>query len=1105
MDQIYYTQCPIGYGLGASNGFQIKRRTAEYPVSGDFRHLGLRAFISGTRTQAPPALRYRRDGEIAEIAWLTPRPREYETERGQWGRPGGHFAHGIRLTPEEMIAVAHWPAGLYDRPFWRRSDPEPTRGKEPDALALGPEDLLGPANFETAARLAAGFEFDADRLARLLFAAAVAAREGRILFLIDAPERLGNLIALLTLAFPEASRRVLTFSTYHDRPEELPGYRLQGTIAATKPNRALLASLGYVADLASGAIEPKIEPSRWAKTLASWLVRRDPEDAQAWTDACLKFANQAGPQSIEAALDESWIAHLIEFHTHARVLISPPTEPAGWEILSEFASWSGQTGLGAEWSSARGPDWWRSALKTAGISREGRKALLAQLSLPETWRAGEPTDWAKTVAPWLERADSRERLSAIDVIGNSAPSSALPSILFALIGSFSIEVAESTIKSLNSSHKKYEHILPVLEVRGAIARFVKDRSIDPLSDLWSRALRSRALIPAVLDALAEERSRLSSSMKPLLNEPIARFYQEADRLNRPEPIAWAVRRDDAIVWLEPWLRKLFALSDNQDAWRKTRDGLNEELRPAFARAFLATVQTWRSDDPFLWGVEELLLTIPENIRPEHPSWPDEYLRRIASGLDLIRKVFNKKTRDPRVVKWLAEARSRHLLSEEQEKRLVRAKDYWRMLQENDPRGLLQVRLPDVPEAERGALLGQLLDHFGDAEIRRVDLCLESCRREWPGAFEAGAPGLDRLAEPLAKLLKPFRESPEAWMERLEQLLQELRLPRGGSDSTAKPSGGFEPDGLAAAILASTTRMDVSRGDAWPWRLRAAFLRSDLAWKALRLDASRALSPPESVDPVDSFSLWDEKLSEGDKKIIARLYELLLNSADGPALTAIVKARARDFKSIAVRLAWWNSSREPGATDDIRDAFARLAPIAPLETNSRESIADWMRSFREVESGHQDLKPLEWEKKVQADWSHLSELGLARWRAIEALDRFEKDEQNDDDRWRHYLAEWKMPLLNGLDIDDRYRFVAWLINLTSNYHKIPIERFASWLIGQGVTDGSRLTDWSRGLPETSLRVSVANSVLMEFINKIKRELIKTLDDKGLKPSGPDFSP
>ena len=52
MKQIYYTQCPIGYGLGASNGFQIKRLSPGYPISGDFRHLGLRAFVPGSADEA---------------------------------------------------------------------------------------------------------------------------------------------------------------------------------------------------------------------------------------------------------------------------------------------------------------------------------------------------------------------------------------------------------------------------------------------------------------------------------------------------------------------------------------------------------------------------------------------------------------------------------------------------------------------------------------------------------------------------------------------------------------------------------------------------------------------------------------------------------------------------------------------------------------------------------------------------------------------------------------------------------------------------------------------------------------------------------------------
>ena len=128
MEQIYYTQCPIGYGLGASNGYQVKRISPSYPQGADFRHLGLRPFIAATRQPAPSTLRYRRDGDAAEIAWLTPRDREFETEKGRWGPPGGHFAHGIRLDRGELQAIKNWPAGLFNAACWKRADAEPSRG-----------------------------------------------------------------------------------------------------------------------------------------------------------------------------------------------------------------------------------------------------------------------------------------------------------------------------------------------------------------------------------------------------------------------------------------------------------------------------------------------------------------------------------------------------------------------------------------------------------------------------------------------------------------------------------------------------------------------------------------------------------------------------------------------------------------------------------------------------------------------------------------------------------------------------------------------------------------------------------------------------------------
>ena len=188
MEQIYYTQCPVGYGLGASNGFQVKRLSRGYPMSGDFRHLGLKAFPGGSRTLAPPALRYRRDGDIAEVAWLTPRPNEYETERGLWGRPGGHFAHGLRLAAEELKAIKRWPAGLFDSTIWKRTDREPSRGRPPDEIELSTNNLFRPPTFAEGATLADGI--DPERLARLLTAIAIVTRESRTLYLVEEPGRL---------------------------------------------------------------------------------------------------------------------------------------------------------------------------------------------------------------------------------------------------------------------------------------------------------------------------------------------------------------------------------------------------------------------------------------------------------------------------------------------------------------------------------------------------------------------------------------------------------------------------------------------------------------------------------------------------------------------------------------------------------------------------------------------------------------------------------------------------------------------------------------------------------------------------------------------------
>ena len=298
MEQLYYTQCPAGYGLGRSNGAQIKRKSAGYPASADLLHLGMKPFLTGTTKMAPPTLRYRRKGETAEVAWLSPREKEYETEQGLWGRPGGCFAHALRLSAEELAALGNWPAGLFGHSLWKRADTEQTRGRPPDAIDWGMETSRLRPLFDEIAPTASVLGLHLDQLGRLLTALAGAVREGRTLFLIDRPERLGDLMRLLTFAFPAPLRSSLTFSTYHDRPEELAGFRLSGTTMTGKMGREVLASLGYVADLTTPGSEPTVKPARWSIVLACWLIRHRPEDALAWKlandRACASWTSESG-------------------------------------------------------------------------------------------------------------------------------------------------------------------------------------------------------------------------------------------------------------------------------------------------------------------------------------------------------------------------------------------------------------------------------------------------------------------------------------------------------------------------------------------------------------------------------------------------------------------------------------------------------------------------------------------------------------------------------------------------------------------------------------------------------------------------------------------
>ncbi|WP_406696620.1 hypothetical protein V5E97_37110 [Singulisphaera sp. Ch08] len=512
MKQIYYTQCPIGYGLGASNGFQIKRLTPGYPISGDFRYLGLRAFLAGTRTMAPSALRYRRNeqGE-AEVAWLAPRSHEYDTERGRWGRPGGHFAHGLLLDDTELETLGNWPAGLFNRPLWIRSDPVPSRGEPPAALELSVADLSDPPGFDAFDKLVPGT--DATLLAQLLTSLAAVVREGRTLFLIDDPERLADRIALLTLAFPAAWRPALTFSTYHDRPEELPGFRIQGSIPAARPNRHALLANGIVADLGSGRIEPQIEPTPWATTLANWLTARGPANRWAWEETARRAGIARSSCATDSIWTDEWLNQLHDFDRLAHPKRNAPAETGEWAELASLTRWARRHGLAEELVKARPPSWWR---EVTGGSNDARLALREHLAQPSAWIPDdEPGGWGELIARWSRDLAPNERISLIEAALGSAPAADRPGFVRALIGALPDPEARETLRWLQALPSSDRALLLALGVRSAVADALKNQDTRPIRSVLVQAFGLPESLPAVLDALAAEAATQPSAIEEM--------------------------------------------------------------------------------------------------------------------------------------------------------------------------------------------------------------------------------------------------------------------------------------------------------------------------------------------------------------------------------------------------------------------------------------------------------------------------------------------------------------------------------------------------------------------------------------------------------------
>jgi hypothetical protein len=1085
MEQIYYTQCPIGYGLGASNGFQVKRLSPGYPVTGDFRHLGLRAFLPGTRAFAPAALRYRvaADG-VAEVAYLTPRTHEYETERGLWGRPGGHFAHGLRLSSAEMASLRHWPAGLFGSAFWKATDPEPSLGRPPDPLAVAPTLLRREPSFPTAAALAIGR--DVRVLACLFTALAAVVRDGRTLTLFDRPDRLADLIALLTLAFPEPWRAGLTFSTYHDRPDELPGFRLQGAAPDPRLNRQALLAQGFVADLTTSVIEPAVKPAPWSITLAGWLIHQTAEDRAAW-DATDRRASGA------LLPPDEWLDRLYDLPRQLRPPLPAPGDPTEWKALGDLAAWAREAGLGRELMggqstiegspvSFRGPSWWRD---NAAAGDEARQALVEHARLAEGWaREGEAEAWGRAVAVWLDLCPGERRDALLSAILNAAPGKSRPAFLSALMAAASPVVARDALRWLRSQGGIDPLLLLPLEVRAIADRTGGDRGRS-FADLLARASATPASLTSVLDALAVhgDNPRVLADAARALSELLATADDRTARL----VVRWALGRgDQGGAWLGPYLR---AISAALDRWRAFVDRAGRALRVATARVGLGVaMEAGVPDEVFRWGVEMLLLSLPESEQPHDPAWPGAYLDRTPSGLELMRRLFTREYRDLGIKRWLDRARERGETSTAQDERVEACVRYARALKTGEARALLRVELPSIPPGDRGAMLDQILTHVASSSGESLGLALDVCRAAWPGGFHPGAEGLAGLAEALAERHSFERSRPENWFARLSQIFDRLGL--------LQPlDAGFEPDSLAAEILAASTRLD-SEGFS-PWRLRQFVLQHDAAWRALAADIGRDLHGRTESETLVALDYWDRRLVKGVHA--SRFFEVWLNMCEGPALAACVAARAGDLKTLPA-LPWWRYREHPGATDDLRDAFARLAPMAPLDEHALAPVQAWMRkesraaAFAPAQVAPSDLVPLDDEPAASparpaataAATTRISDQGRCRWRCVEALSAFHRPGLGADACWQ-VVEGWYHDLsLGALDDDDRYIFLAWLIPRLEGNDSLRIARLANWLVRSGLAEPDRLTGWAEELARWSEASGALRAARTHLVSDLRAE-------------------
>ncbi|HEY2154011.1 MAG TPA: hypothetical protein VGH33_00175, partial [Isosphaeraceae bacterium] len=734
--------------------------------------------------------------------------------------------------------------------------------------------------------------------------------------------------------------------------------------------------------------------------------------------------------------------------------------PGNWGEQIDLASWAARSNLSSEWASARGPDWWRRA----EVDNGGRPALLALAGLPDSWKLHPPEDWGEVLARWFADAATPDREGAAVAFARGAPSgSARFAFVQALRRGLPEEAWAGVRQCLEIAFADDSRTVTLWAVPEAVAAAGAGHA-EAIRDVAEQFARLGESAEIVLEAARVETEGVSERVD-LLAEALA------DRFDSPEALRWALRQGNgAVAWLGPWLRRRLALPDDSEARRAMLDATPADLRPSLARAVLeVAADPGLADDAFVWGVDEVLLPIPDVERPAAPEWPGRYIERAASDMALIARIFDRNTRSQPLRSWLDAARSRGELSPGPLARLAHIRALAKALDARDPAPLGGVDLARVSAVDRGQVLARLLkrDAVGSADSGPT---LDRCGAAWPESLVSAAPELQAIAQALADSdLLTSDLDPESWFHR-------ARLVRDRLDPRTAPATGLEPDGLVAQLVAARCRRDGPTRATWA--LRSTVANSSDGWRAiaedLRLDVLDA--EPEASPAV--VERWDRNIPKSRPE---RFWEVALNVCDGRRLAAVVAASAADLASLGP-LAWWDYIHHAGAVDDLRDAFARLAPLAPIDEQALSAVQNWMERPRGT-----PLPP------GPRPW--FSPLGRARW---VCLDRLSKDifrEGITDQARRFGVLDWtaKLPL-SSLPIDDRYRMIAWVLFKIEDPSALDVDRVGHWLVGAGLIDVDRLLRWPdelAGLADVSPRIARDRAGL---VRELRDEMGRVLADE-----------